>query len=39
MKFTEVKQLVERQPFRSFGVRFSNSAEYFLAKLQHRRAI
>ena len=28
IKFAEIKQLVERQPFRGFGVRLSNSAEY-----------
>lgn len=28
MKFTEIKQLVERQPFRAFGVRLSNGAQY-----------
>jgi|AmaraimetP72IA01_FD_contig_21_29670037_length_386_multi_5_in_0_out_0_1 hypothetical protein len=36
MKFTAVKQLVERQPFRSFGVRLSNGTEYSSTKLRHR---
>ena len=29
MRFTEIKQLIERQPFRPFGVRLSNGAQYF----------
>ena len=28
MKFVELKQLVERQPFRPFAVRLSNGAQY-----------
>jgi len=28
MKFTKIRQLVERQPFRAFGVRLSNGTEY-----------
>jgi hypothetical protein len=36
MTFTEVKQLVERQPFRAFGVRLSNGTEYSSTKLRHR---
>jgi hypothetical protein len=29
MKTTELKEVVERQPFRPFGVRLSNGAMYF----------
>ena len=28
MNFNEIKNLVERQPFRPFGVRLSNGAQY-----------
>ncbi len=28
MKFSEIRNLVERQPFRPFGVRLSNGAQY-----------
>ena len=28
MRFSEIKNLIERQPFRSFPVRLSNGAQY-----------
>ncbi len=31
MKVTEIKQLVERQPFRPFTVRLNNGAQYTFA--------
>jgi hypothetical protein len=32
MQSGEIKNLVERQPFRPFGVRLSNGAQYFFSE-------
>ena len=32
MQFSAIKNLVERQPFRPFGVRLSNGAQYFFSE-------